>query len=91
MLSRLVLGKKKLKILVTSSELYLLLLWTVVGGRVAWLEFWCVWLELVCHESIWQSGIWTSFNGELCLVHAPKTEIFHVDVAIIININITTT
>ena len=78
--------KEKLTILVTSSELYLfflsiypilgtekpylLLLWTVVGGRVgyqAWQESCCVWLELVCCECLGQSGIWTSLNGELCL------------------------
>ena len=47
---------------------YLLLYWTVVGGRVdyqAWQEFFCVWLELVCHKCLVQSGIWTSLNGEL--------------------------
>ena len=36
----------------------LLLLWTVVGGRVgyqAWQEFCCVWLELVCHKCLGQS------------------------------------
>ena len=41
----------------------------MVGGRVgyqAWKEFGCVWLELVCHECLGQSGIWTSFDGELC-------------------------
>ena len=49
----------------------LLLLWTVVGGRVgyqAWQEFCCVWLELVCHKCLGQSGIWTSFDGELCSI-----------------------
>ena len=84
MLFRLVLGKEKLKHLVTTSELYvvlinllntgerkktyLLLLWTVVGGRAgnqAWQEFCYVWLELVCHECLRQSGIWTCLNGEL--------------------------
>ena len=35
---------------------YLLLLWTMVGGRVgyqAWQEFCCVWLELVCQQVSW--------------------------------------
>ena len=47
---------------------YLLLLGTIVGGRVgylAWQEFCCAWLELVCHECLGKSGIWTSFDGEL--------------------------
>ena len=41
------------------------------GGRVghqAWQEFCCVWLELLCHEFLGQSGIWTSLDGELCYV-----------------------
>ena len=41
---------------------------TVVGGRVgyqAWQELCCVWLELVCHKCLGQSGIWTGFDGEL--------------------------
>ena len=87
MLFRLVLGKEKLEILVTSSKLYLvflinlldtrdkekpylLLLWTMVGGRVgyqAWQEFCCVWLEFVCHDCLGQSGLWTSFDLELWL------------------------
>ena len=44
---------------------------TVVGNRVdyqAWKELCCVWLELVCHECLGQSGIWTSFEGELLCV-----------------------
>ena len=84
-------GKEKLKTLVTSSELYLfllsiyskqgtgnpylLLLWTVVGGRVgykAWQEFCCVCLELVCHKCLGVSGIWTSFDGELCPLLTPS-------------------
>ena len=45
--------------------------WTGVWfGRWRWAEcYWqdlcCVWLELVCHECLRQSGIWTGFNGEL--------------------------
>ena len=42
---------------------------TVVGGRVsyqAWQELGCVWLELVRHECLGQSGIWTGLDGELC-------------------------
>ena len=77
MLFRLVLGKEKLNILVTSLELVFflsikgteknkfLLLWTAVGGIVGyqvWQEFCCVWLEFVCHECLGQSGIWTSFD-----------------------------
>ena len=58
-------------VLATTSAFNLklcLMLWTVVGGRVgyqAWQEFCCVWLELVCHECLGQSGIWTRFDGEL--------------------------
>ena len=86
MLFRLGLGKEKLRTLVTSSELYLvvffgliysiqgtekkkpyiLLLWTMVGGRVGyqvWPEFSCVWL--LGRECLGQSGIWTSLDGEL--------------------------
>ena len=58
---------------------YSLLLWTMVGGRVGykvWQKFCCVWLQLVCHECLGQSGIWRSFDGELCLSsarHPPPT------------------
>ena len=54
---------------------YSLLLWTVVGGRVgykAWQEFCCVCLELVCHKCLGVSGIWTSFDGELCPLLTPS-------------------
>ena len=47
---------------------YLLLMWTGVGGRVCYQarqDFCCVWLELVSNECLGQSGIWTSFYGEL--------------------------
>ena len=50
------------------KKTYLLLLWTVFGGREgyqAWQELCCVCLEFVCHECLGQSGIWTSFDGEL--------------------------
>ena len=42
-----------------TEKLNLLFLWTVVGGRVgyqAWQDFCCIWLELVCHECLGQSG-----------------------------------
>ena len=48
----------------------------MVGGRVgfqAWLELCCGWLKLVCQESLGQSGIWTSLDGELC---SAKKKIF---------------
>ena len=51
----------------------------MVGGRVgyqAWEEFCCVWLELVCHECLGQSGIWTSFDGELCSINVTCLEIY---------------
>ena len=51
-----------------TEKLFLLLFLTVVGGRVGyqgWHEFCCVWLDLVCQECLGQSGIWTSFDGEL--------------------------
>ena len=41
------------------KNLFTFLLWIVVGGRVgyqAWQEFCCVWLELVCHKCLGQSG-----------------------------------
>ena len=85
------------KMLVTSSELYLvfwsiysilgtekpylLLFWTVVGGRVgyqAWYESCCVWLEMVCYECLGQSGIWTSLDGELCMSQVLNTGSFDV-------------
>ena len=84
------LGKEKLTILVTNSELYLVLwtiystqgtektlftlLWNVIGGRVgyqAWQNICCVWLKLVCHKCLWQSGIWTNFDEELCYPTPP--------------------
>ena len=51
------------------------LLWTMGGGRVGYQalrELCCVWLELECHKCLGQSGIWTSFNGELCRIHVLK-------------------
>ena len=48
------------------EKLYLFLLWTMVWGGLGyqvWQEFCCVWLELVSHECLGQSGIWTSFDG----------------------------
>ena len=47
---------------------HLILLWTMVVGKVvcqAWQEFCRVWLELVCHKRLGQSGIWITFNREL--------------------------
>ena len=52
----------------------LLLLWTMVGGKVCYQalhEFCSVQFELVCHECLRQSGILTSFDGELCTVRDP--------------------
>ena len=84
MLFRLVLGKEKLKTLVTSSELYLvfdqftqykgqkkpylLLLWTVVGGRVgnqAWQEFCCVWCSW-CATSVLGSWVFGQASMKSC-------------------------
>ena len=55
-------------ILGPEKNTFLLLLLTVVGGRVdyqAWQEFCRVLLELVCHKCLGQSDIWTSLDGEL--------------------------
>ena len=45
--------------------------YSVVGGKVgyqAWQKLSCVGLELVCHEFLGESGIWTSFHRELCCI-----------------------
>ena len=44
-------------------------------GYQALQEFCCVWLELVCHKCLGQSGIWTSFNGELYRIHVLKKSV----------------
>ena len=41
-------------------------MWRSKNLGQAWQEFCCVWLQLVCHECLGQSGIWTSLNRQLC-------------------------